>query len=186
MPKNLKGDDHMNKNLYNKILEAGRITPEIKKEHFAGMEVKEIRNTLEELGLDRHIPIELMSTEIALLTPFGVLMQIRPTDHDKLGMWGGVLNYGEEPASGAVRELREETGIVIEESQLEFKELDEHFHEYANGDKALFKAYRYVVRFDYVPKVVTDEESVGAVMVAHIILEHQQKFIGEVLEELNN
>lgn len=179
----------MNKNLYNEILEAGRVTTKIKKEHFAGMDVKTIRNTLEELGLDRHMPIELMSTEIALLTPFGVLMQVRPTDHDQLGMWGGVLNDGENPVSGAVRELREETGIIVDESQLEFKELNEHFHEYANGDKAYFKSFRYVVRFDYVPKVVTDEESVGAVMVAHIILDHQQEFIGRILreeEELNN
>lgn len=176
----------MNKNLYNEILEAGRVTAKIKREHFAGMDFKTIRNALEELGLDRHMPIELMSTEIAILTPFGVLMQVRPTDHDQLGMWGGVLNDGEDPASGAVRELREETGIIIDESQLEFKELNEHSHEYANGDKAYFKSFRYVVRFDYVPKVVTDEESVGAVMVAHIILEHQQEFIGKVLRELNN
>lgn len=176
----------MNKKLYDKIFEAGCITSEIKKEYFAGMEIKRIRNILEELGLDRHMPIELISTEIAIITPFGVLMQVRPTDHDQLGMWGGVLNDDEEPATGAVRELREETGIIVEESQLEFKESNEHFHEYANGDKAYFKSYRYVVRFDYVPKVITDEESVGAVMVAHIILKHQQEFIGKLLEEINN
>ena len=176
----------MNKNLYAEISEAGRVTTKIKRENFAGMKVKEIRDFLEELGLDRHIPIELMSTEIALLTPFGVLMQVRPTDHDQLGMWGGVLRDGENPVQGAIRELYEETGIVIEESQLEFKELNDHFHEYANGDKAYFKSFRYVVRFDKVPKVVTDEESVGAVMVAHIILGHQQEFIGRVLSEINN
>lgn len=45
--------------------------------------------------------IELRSTEIALVTPFGVMMQIRPSDHNQLGMWGGVLNDGEEPIVGA-------------------------------------------------------------------------------------
>lgn len=174
----------MEKNVYNEILDAGRITTKIKKDYFPKLNFKEIRDKLEEIGLDRHMPIELMSTEIALLTPFGVLMQIRPTDHDQLGMWGGVLEHGERPPAGAIRELREETGIVIEESQLNFVELDEHFHEYANGDKAYFKSFRYVVKFDYVPKIITDEESVGAVMVAHTILAHQQNFIKRVLEEI--
>lgn len=130
------------------------------------------------------MPIELESTEIALLTPFGVLMQIRPTDKDQLGTWGGVILDGETPEDGAVRELFEETGVEISKEQLEFVETNEHYHQYGNGDKAFFKSYRYIVRFDIVPKITTDEESVGAVMVVHTILSHQQDFIKRVLGEI--
>lgn len=165
------------------IQKEGCVTSEIKHQFFYGVGFGEIRNRLEELGLDRHLPIELCSTEIAIVTPFGVMMQIRPTDHNQLGMWGGVLNDGEKPIDGAVRELLEETGILIDKKQLEFIEVNLHNHEYANGDKAVFKTWRYVVYFDYVPKITTDEESVGAYMVVHTILEHQQEFIKRILGE---
>ena len=168
------------------ILEAGRVTTQIRETYFQGMDFKAIRNTLEDLGIDRHTAIELESVEIALVTPFGVMMQIRPSDHDQLGMWGGVLEEGECPAAGAVRELREETGIVIDKSQLKFVELNEHFHEYANGDKAYFKSHRYILRLDYIPKITTDEESVGVIMVVHTILSHQHDFIKKVLGEIDN
>lgn len=166
-----------------KILEAGRVTSDIKKEYFYGSGFGTIRDKLEEMGLDRHMPIELRSTEIAVVTPFGIMMQIRPSDKNQLGLWGGVLNDGEEPEDGAIRELVEETGIQLSKGQLEFVELNEHFHEYANGDKAYFKTYRYVVKFESIPKITTDEESVGAFMVVHTILEHQRDFIKRLLGE---
>lgn len=165
------------------IFAAGRITSEIKNNYFSGVGFGTIRNRLEEMGLDRHMPIELESTEIAVVTPFGIMMQIRPTDYNQLGMWGGVLNDGEQPEEGAIRELREETGIKVDKDQLEFVEVNEHFHEYANGDKAFFKCYRFVLRLDHVPQIATDEESVGAYMVVHTILEHQREFIKSLLGE---
>ncbi len=166
------------------IAESKCVTYAIQSKYFSGWAFGEIRNWLEENDLDRHLPIELSSTEIAVCTPFGVLMQIRPTDNDQLGMWGGVLKNGEQPVYGAVRELQEETGIIVKPEALEFIEVNEHNHQYANGDKAHFLTYRYRLKLDYVPKVTTDEESVGAVMVAHTILAHQQEFIKRMLEEL--
>lgn len=179
-------DNMMNEIMKKEIREAGRVTAEMRKTYFQGMGFKTIRNKLEEIGLDRHTAIELESTEIALVTPFGVMMQIRPTDRDQLGMWGGVLEDGETPVEGAVRELREETGIEVDASQLEFVEVNEHFHEYASGDKAFFKSYRFILRLNYVPKITTDEESVGVFMVVHTILSHQHDFVKKVLGEIDN
>lgn len=181
-----RDDNIMNDFMKYAVTEAGRVTTEIRKTYFQGMDFKTIRNKLEKFGVDRHTAIELESTEIAVVTPVGVMMQIRPTDRDQLGMWGGVLEEGETPVAGAVRELREETGIEVSESQLEFVEVNEHFHEYANGDKAYFKTYRFILRLNYVPKITTDEESVGVFMVVHTILSHQHDFIKKVLGEIEN
>ena len=112
------------------------------------------------------------------------MMQIRSYDNNQLGMWGGATLDGENPEEAAIREIKEETGIEVHKSQLEFYEIHEHFHEYSNGDKVFYKAYRYVVKFDYVPKITTDEESVGAFMVVHTILDHQQNFIKKLLGEI--
>lgn len=173
-----------NKNIKKEILEVGRVTADIKKNYFESETIRTIRNRLEEMGLDRHMPLELNSTEIALITPLGILMQIRPSDRDQLGLWGGTIEDGETPEEGAIRELFEETGIKITADRLEFVEVDEHFHKYQNGDKAVFKAYRYIVRFEHVPPIITDEESVGAFMVTHTILSQQQEFVKRVLGEL--
>lgn len=167
----------------NEILKAGKVTSEIKKKYFFENSFELIRDKLDKLGIDRHMPIELESTEIAILTPNGILMQIRPLDKNQLGLWGGALNDGEEPKDGAVRELFEETRIKINKEQLEFLEIHEHFHEYSNKDKAYFKSYRYLVRFNTVPKIITDSESVGTCIVSHTILNHQQDLIKRLLGE---
>lgn len=167
-----------------RIVSAGMVTAEIQNDVFQGYGFLKIRNCLEENGLDRHMPIELTSTEIALLTPQGVLMQSRPSDRGQLGMWGGVVEHGETPIEGAIRELREELGLEVAEEQLEFVEIDIHDHEYANGDKAHFKCYRYILKLDYVPKVTFDSETSSAIMVVHTIISHQQNFIKRVLGEI--
>ena len=169
--------------LREEILKEGKLTLELKKKYFPGDDFKKIRDQLEELGLDRHMTLVLNSVEIALVTPLGIIMQIRPKDRDQLGLWGGVLLDDESPEDGAVRELYEETGIQISKEQLEFVEVNEHFHEYASGDKGIFISHRYIVRFDNVPEITTDEESVGAFMVVHTILSHQQDFVKRVLGE---
>lgn len=169
------------------ILKAGRITPEIKRKYFWGAEPKEIRNELERIGLDRHMSIELYSTEIALVTPHGIIMQIRTHDNNQLGLWGGVIKDNEEPYYGVLRELKEETGSTFNPCKIKFIEIDKHFHEYANGDKVHFYSYRYVLRLDYAPEITIDEESKGIEFVTkenfdrHDILEHQKDFINRVL-----
>lgn len=169
---------------FEQILEKIRKEGIVKREYFPDLKFGQVRDLLEANGIDRHTTLELKSVEIALLTPFGVLMQIRPLDNDQLGLWGGVMEKGESPKKAAVRELFEETRIEISPDQLEEAGVDEHVHQYSNGDTAKFKSYRFIVRFDYVPKVKTDEESVGAVMVAHTIISHQQAFVAKCLSML--
>lgn len=169
------------------LVRVGKITENIRKNFFSGMELHDIRNKLEDMGLDRHMSIDLHSTEIAILTPYGLLMRVRTSDN-KLGLWGGVLKDDEQPYEGALRELAEETRLPIKDSQLHFVEVNEYDYEYDNGDKAHFRSYRYIVRLEYLPEIVFDEESTGVGLIKipddPAILNHQQDFIKSILAEI--
>ena len=166
----------------NEIERLGRITSKMQETLFLGMSVKEIRNCLKENGMDFHMPIELRSTEIAIVTPCGVMMQIRSYDRNQLGLWGGVIEENETPEEGAVRELYEELELYVTKDQLTFVEEDDHFHQYANGDKAIFHAYRFVIYFDFIPTIKTNEESAGVAYVDHTILSHQRDYVQRILD----
>ena len=117
------------------ILSKGCITEEIRMEYFKGMKFMTIRQWLEDHGLNRHFPIELYSSEVAIITPKGVMMQVRPCDADMLGLWGGVVEDGETPEDAIIRELYEELKLEVRAEDLKFVEKDNHFHRYQNGDE---------------------------------------------------
>ncbi len=151
---------------------------------FDGMSFRDIRNWLEQNGYDRHTTIELKSTEILIITPKGIMMQMRTADQGKLGAFGGVLNDGEDQRDGAVREIKEETGLDVQPLDLQYVGYNQHEHVYTNGDKALFHTYRYVLRLKEVPSMVLNEEANGVEFVTSIvpnIIDHQQKFVGDAL-----
>lgn len=179
----------MDVNVINRIEEEEMVSEEIRRKFFFGKTVFEIRDWLEENELDRHMPIETASTEIAVLTPEGVLMQIRAADANALGMWGGVVSDNETPEEGAIRELQEETGISLKPGELEYVEFNRHTHCYSSGDKALFNCYRYVLQLNEVPEIETDDESNGFAFVKKVadlesVLDHQQEFVERMLSRL--
>ena len=160
-----------------------KVTAEMRNTTFRGMNFLEIRNELERRGLDRHMTIELESTEICLITPEGIILQVR-SRNEGLGLWGGSLEYGETPIEGAICEMQEETGIILKEGELEYVETYTHCHEYPNKDKALFTTYRYVVRLPEIPEIKLDKESVGYVIIREMIpgiLEDEREFIERFL-----
>lgn len=170
------------------IQKAGRVTDSMRENEFCNVEWQLIRDTLEENGLDRHMPIELRSTEIAVVTPLGIMMQIRPEDDNKLGVWGGLLEDGEFTKECAVRRLFEETGIFVEREQLTFAGVEEHLHEYANGDKVIFESYRYVLKLYKIPVLDPSAEATGVVFIKSVnekilkqLIEHQKSFIDKVI-----
>jgi len=170
------------KKILQKIKEKGYVPYEVRTSIFKNLDIMQIRNWLEWRGIDRHLPIELHSTEIAICTPEGVLMQIRACDNDALGMWGGCLECNETPIDGAVRELYEETSLSFPEEMLKFVDTYEHTHTYANGDSAIYHTYRFVINLNYIPEITVDEESHGFDLVntkkdVKRVLKDQQEFI---------
>ena len=161
------------------------VTSEMRKTMFAGMNFLQIRDYLESHGLDRHMPIELESTEIALLTPKGIILQVR-SQNEGIGLWGGSIEYGETPIEGAIREVFEETGLRLEAWDLKYVEKKKHFHCYPNGDQAIFTAYRYVVKMSNVPEIkLTDGESVGYIISKEIpkeLMEEERDFVEKLIK----
>lgn len=161
------------------------VTSEMRKTMFAGMNFLQIRDYLESQGLDRHMPIELESTEIALLTPKGIILQVR-SQNEGIGLWGGSIEYGETPIEGAIREVFEETGLRLETWDLKYVEKKKYFHCYPNGDQAIFTAYRYVVKMSNVPEIeLTDGESVGYIISKEIpkeLMEEERDFVEKLIK----
>ena len=173
----------MTETIIKAITSEGKVSRKIQNEYFAGKDFRFIRDWLEENHLDRHMALELESTEIAIMCPKGLILQKRACDNDAFGLWGGALIHGEEPDNGAIRELQEETGLIVEPNQLRYMSIDKHSHEYANGDKAIFTAYRYLLELDYVPEIKLEgsaDESSGICFLS--ILDHQIDFVCQLLQ----
>lgn len=146
-----------------------------------------IRGWLREHDMDPHMRLELNSTEIALITPWGVMLEVRTADNGKLGLCGGVVRRNETTLECAVREIREELGIKVKADSLKFVEDNIHAHTYANGDKALFHCYRFVCMLSDIPdELEFDSESTGVEIVRNLrddILPAQQDFVSRCIQQ---
>ena len=157
--------------LIEKIKKEKRITFDIKEKYFKDKNFKEIRNWLEIHNIDRHISIDIKSAGVVILISSltennKVLVQVRSSEKARLGIFGGGIEKNETPIQGAIRELKEETGIKVCEEQLEFLEINEHDLEYANGDKAHYIASLYLLRLSEYPIIKLDNESNGILAIS--------------------
>lgn len=175
----------MNYQLVAAIKKSHKLTLETRKKFFSNSSVKQIREWFASNTIDKHFPIEYVSTEIAIITPQGLLMQIRKHDKDSLGLWGGIVKDNEVVAKNAIRKILEETGINATIEDLEFIESVKHAHQYSNGDKAYFNAYRFILKLDHVPALRMNSDSNGFHIISKNsryediarVLGHQQDFV---------
>jgi 8-oxo-dGTP pyrophosphatase MutT (NUDIX family) len=75
-----------------------------------------------------------------------VLLQLR-SDTKDWGLPGGALDPGEQPADGVVREVWEETGLLVTPERVVsvMSGKDHHFY-YPNGDEALIVSITFACR----------------------------------------
>lgn len=160
-----------NNELIEKIINEKRVTLEIKEKYFKEKGFKEIRNWLEENNLDRHMKIDVESAGVVIVISNQnekdkVLVQVRASEKNRLGIFGGGIEEGETPIEGAIRELKEETGIEVNKEQLDFFEINEHDLEYKNGDKVNYIAHIYTLKLSEYPVIKLDSESNGVIVIS--------------------
>ncbi len=70
--------------------------------------------TLQRVVARTLLPTYTLGCKVHLLDPDGLSLFVKPSYHDAWDLPSGYAQAGEDPAACAVREVREETGIVIE------------------------------------------------------------------------
>lgn len=175
------------KRIIGEIKETGIVSQDILQTFFYGKDFSYVRNWLEENGIDRHTTMELYTSDVALITPKGIIMQVRSNERGKLGLWGGVLNFNEHPRDGAIRELFEETGLRVRPDALIYASINPHFHTYSNGDKCKYTTYMFKLFIDYIPDIILNDESIGFELIKSIdprIFEFERDFISMCLQDI--
>jgi len=161
----------MEEELVRQIIRQNAVTLKVREKYFKEKDFKFIRDWLEKHNIDRHLSIDVKSAGILLLISNSnennkVLVQVRSSEKNRLGIFGGGIEGNETPIECAIRELREETGMEVDESQLEFLEINEHNLEYKNGDKVHYIAHIYILRLNEYPFIKLDNESNGMISIS--------------------
>lgn len=93
-----------------------------------------------------HQPIILNSASGALLNDQNQVLLQERTDTGNWGFPGGYLEYGETYAKAAVREFKEDAGLLVEPVKL-LQISDDFQYEYPNGDQLQPINCFYLVRY---------------------------------------
>jgi len=65
-----------------------------------------------------HQPLPLPSVTAVVFDDAGRVLLVRRADNDRWALVTGCLEPGEQPAAGALREVEEETGVLIETERI--------------------------------------------------------------------
>lgn len=86
------------------------------------------------------------------------LLLVRRTDNGKWALVSGIVEPGEDPAVALVREVEEETGVVVEAIALAYVDVTPPIT-YPNGDRAQYLDLTFLCRYVRGTAVIGDEES---------------------------
>ncbi len=86
------------------------------------------------------------------------VLLVRRADNDRWALVSGIVEPGEEPARALVREVAEETGVVVDVVALAYADVTPEVT-YPNGDRAQYLDLTFLCRHAGGTAVVADEES---------------------------
>ncbi|HHU56178.1 MAG TPA: NUDIX domain-containing protein [Acholeplasmataceae bacterium] len=90
------------------------------------------------------------------------LLLEKRSDSNRWGLIGGGLNIDESPEECILREIKEETGLVINKSDLKFIKVfadPSRIIEYPDGNVVRSVAFFYFVKLHSLPKLICSSES---------------------------
>ncbi|MGK4584511.1 NUDIX hydrolase [Kitasatospora sp. HPMI-4] len=103
-------------------------------------------------------PLWLSAVTAVIVDEQGRLLLNRRSDNGRWALIGGILDPGEEPADGMVRECLEETGLTVLPEALTSVTVSELLH-YPNGDQAQYLDLTFRCRPVSGEARVNDDES---------------------------
>lgn len=149
------------------LRKSNHITFEIREKYFKEKNYKEIRQWLEEHDLDRHMCIDFRSSGVIPIiineNEKKVLLQIRSSEKNAIGVFGGGVEDNESSKETAIRELKEELSLEVKPEELEFMCVNNHYLTYVNGDMAHYIADVHILRLSEFPYIKLDVESNGVI-----------------------
>ncbi|WP_371495581.1 NUDIX domain-containing protein [Kitasatospora sp. NBC_00374] len=130
-------------------------------------------------------PLWLPGVAAVVLDDAGRVLLGRRADDGRWALVGGILDPGEEPADGVVRECLEETGVLVEPERLTMVSVSPMI-EYPNGDRCQYLDLTFRCRYLSGEARVNDDESLAVAWFAQDALpeldEYTTRRIGLALD----
>ncbi|MDI9917705.1 NUDIX domain-containing protein [Rhodococcus sp. IEGM 1379] len=105
-----------------------------------------------------HAPLWLSGVSVVIRDDAGRVLLTRRADNGQWAVVSGVLEPGEEPASAAVREAKEETGVDAELIRITSVDVTEPIT-YPNGDVTQYLDVCFLARWTGGDAYVADDEN---------------------------
>ncbi|MEY9872469.1 8-oxo-dGTP pyrophosphatase MutT (NUDIX family) [Streptacidiphilus sp. MAP12-33] len=106
-----------------------------------------------------HAPLPLSGIVAVILDDHDRLLLTHRADTRRWALLGGILEPGEEPADGVVREALEETGVRVVPERLAAVRASEELTVYPNGDQVRYLSLVFRCRYVDGEARVNDDES---------------------------
>lgn len=138
------------------------------------MKVREFTEA-ETLAWVKTLEKRMSSAGVALVTDDDEVLLVRPHYLRELSFPGGVVDKGESPRRAAVREVLEETGISLEEDELEFCLVADLISNVAHSYQFIFQAKIDRKRLEGA-SYNQDEIAEGEIVGRQYIIDHPQRY----------
>lgn len=131
----------------------------------------------------------IRTVEIAILTPNGVLMQMKRVDNNHYSMWGAEIDSNENDTEAAVNILKRDAGLTTTADALKHVNIYTSISKDENGNLIKKEIHRFILEFDHLPVLKIEPKLRGWIVIASEksavnVIEAHQSFIATIIEDL--